>query len=151
MRNTNAMANGLSLLGLLCLLLGLSSVTHAWAQQTEDSEPALRPKVASLVPSPGICVLQDEQESCQMEMVLIWEVPQSGNFCVWEQGANQPLQCWQGSWNGTLQINFQGEQDRTYILTRGQQETLVSSSVRVMGALEQRIRARRRSGFWRVF
>lgn len=110
-----------------------------------------QPSVASLVTSPGVCVLQDEQQRCETQVAFLWEVPEKDNYCLWEEGQSQPLRCWQQSWSGTWQVQLTATDSKTYILRTEKQLEISRTTIRVIGALEQRIRARRRSGFWRVF
>lgn len=129
-----------------------SWVFTAAAAYGADSLQDSKPKVASLVASPAVCVLADEQSHCNMQAAFLWEVPTTGDYCLWLESSETPLSCWQSTWSATLTWQIRSQQDSTYLLidTRSQKE-VARTTVRVIGELEQRIRARRRTGFWRVF
>lgn len=137
------------LLAICCLLF----VPQLTAQENaENWGIELKTKVASLVTSPNVCELADDQVLCEMNASLLWEVPKAADFCLWDTEQDSPLRCWQNAWSGTLQLRFVSGHNRTYLLTRGQNGSVAAkATIQVMGALEQRLRARRRRSFWRLF
>ena len=130
----------------ISLLITLLSASHALAQTAPE-----RSAVTSLLASPGVCVIGDEQQVCEMNLSLLWETPVAGNYCIWIADQPEPLKCWQDSWTGVYSMTFRSAGQVEFIMTTSTNEVVSRVEVRVIGELEQRIRARRRSGFWRVF
>ena len=135
---------------LLCLLWGIPP-SHA----TEDPDPLnieLKTEVPSLVASPELCEFKKGQSLCQMDATLLWETPKAGHYCVWDSEHPTPLQCWKNSWSGTYSLHFSAGKNREFWLTEGVEGGIAASTtIAVTNALEQRLRAKRRRGFWRVF
>ncbi len=130
----------------------LIAVVSANALSQTDTGLTLKTLIPTLVASPGICELDVGESQCEMSTTLIWEVPKAGNFCLKEAETGQLLNCWESSWSGTLQLAFSSTEPRTYILTRGQDGSIAANAVvTVTGTLEQRMRSRRRRGFWSLF
>ena len=112
----------------------------------------VKTQVASLVAGPQVCVRDKGKTMCEMEAALIWEVPELGQYCLWDENSDKPIQCWTEAASGTVKLKFVGDTSRTFRLTRLEQRAvLASTTIKVMGALEQRLRARRRNRIWRVF
>ena len=121
-----------------------------WAEEKGLAQPP--PKVASLLASPGICELPDDAISCEMTVNFIWELPSASEVCLWDSHIETPLKCWNGMLTSTWQVTFTGGKDREFWLKTSHSDTLLArTSIRVIGAIEQRLRARRRQGFWRIF
>lgn len=136
----------ITLTGLMCL------PTMAQSQTVVMSGLELKTMVPTLVASPGMCELPSGQSICQMKTTLIWEVPKAGHFCLKDTEMEQALECWNNNWSGTHQVEFSAGNNKTYILTRGPKGTIAANiTVKVIGSLEQRMRAKRRRGFWRIF
>lgn len=112
----------------------------------------LKTPVPTLVASPGLCELQEGQTVCSMSTTLIWEVPRAGHYCLREAEQKLALRCWDNNWSGTLQVNFEAGNNQTYLLTRGENGTIAAkTTVTVTSTLVQRLRAKRRRSFWRIF
>lgn len=106
----------------------------------------------TLTASPNVCELTSEKRTCAITVALIWEVPRAGNFCLYHEKSQTRLACWQGKWSGVYQYTFSSPQSQGIRLIREETgEIVVSTEIKVLGAIEQRVRIRRRSGFWRIF
>lgn len=119
-----------------------------------DSEFGIRLKTTepTLTASPNICELKDEQRACSTRVALVWEVPKAGNFCLFHEQSQTRLTCWQNKWSGVHQFTFSsGENEDIWLIRAETGDLLVHAEIKVIGAIEQRVRARRRSGFWRIF
>lgn len=134
-------------------ILGLALFTSLALAQPES----IKPKVASLVTSPGQCELIPGEADCEEVFNFIWEAPLAGDYCIRDKEKQELLSCWLNSWRGTAEIYFFASQDRGYELIRFVDEekrtqVVASVVVSVTGSLEQRYRSqRRRKGFWRIF
>jgi len=137
--------------GLVCLALLFLMPTLVMGAQQKSAKNGAQ-NVASLIASPGVCELPDDAVSCEMAVSFIWEMPKVQEVCLWDSYQNKPLQCWEGAMTSTWQITFSGGQDREFFLkSASSNEEFARTTIRVMGAIEQRLRARRRQGFWRIF
>lgn len=135
----------------LVFLLLVSSYTHA-TDETDPLNIELKTEVPSLVASPELCEFKKGQTLCQMDATLLWEAPKAGHYCVWDSEHPTPLQCWKNSWSGTYSLHFSAGKNREFWLTEGIEGGIAASTtIAVTNALEQRLRAKRRRGFWRVF
>ncbi|UAA38417.1 DUF3019 domain-containing protein [Paraneptunicella aestuarii] len=120
--------------------------------EQKPSGVELKTPVPTLVASPGLCELQEGQTVCSMNTTLIWEVPRAGHYCLREAEQKLALRCWDNNWSGTLQVNFEAGNNQTYLLTRGENGTIAAkTTVTVTSTLVQRLRAKRRRSFWRIF
>lgn len=130
------------------LLIGMSAITHA----DESLGIRLKTTEATLTASPNICELKPEQRACSASVALIWEVPRAGNFCLYHEKTQTRLACWQNKWSGVYQFSFSsGAAEDIWLIREESGAVLVQTEIKVIGAIEQRVRARRRSGFWRIF
>ena len=105
-----------------------------------------------LTASPNICELKPEQRACSTTIALVWEVPRAGNFCLYHEKTQTRLACWENKWSGAYQFSFSsGAAEDIWLIREDSGALLVHTEIKVIGAIEQRVRARRRSGFWRIF
>jgi len=139
---------------LLLLLFFVSPFLAAQEGAAEKNSLTIELKtlVPTLIASPNTCELSQGEQRCQQQVSLIWEVPKAGHFCLWQKANNQLLKCWDNVWSGTHSIAINSEQSQSFYLTRGDKGVVVATtSLAVISALEQRLRAKRRRGFWRLF
>jgi len=134
--------------GITSLLLSLSFKLSA----EEDIGIRLKTTEPVLTASPNVCELQSDQRACSINVALIWEVPRAGNFCLYHEKTQVRLECWQNTWSGIHQFSFSsGEAEDIWLVREETGELLVNTEIKVIGAIDQQVRARRRSGFWRIF
>ena len=137
---------------LLVTLVGLGMATSVSAQQNNEVN-VNRPQVASLVASPGRCVLKSGNSICQMTMSLIWEAPNVDSYCIWHEKQAHPIKCWDEVWQGSVRLKFKSSQKTSFVLkVKGDDAQIAAANVAVTGSYKQRKRAQRRKrGFWRMF
>lgn len=134
------------------LLLGMAYLLSGQAFAANQTTGYQRPEVASVVASPSVCTLEKGAVLCHAKGAIIWEVPADGYYCLWDNTLPEPLQCWQDTWSGSIQYSFSDGQSRRFLLIHGNSgEVVAETTIKVIGALEQRVRARRRNRFWRMF
>ena len=139
----------IALIGVASLILGLVS-TSSYAQ--DEFGIRLKTTEPTLTASPNICELQSDERACTASIALIWEVPRAGNFCLFHEKTQTRLECWQNAWSGIHQFSFSsGVTEEVWLIREDTGIMLVQAEIKVIGAIEQRVRARRRSGFWRIF
>lgn len=126
------------------------TTTAANAQDMPDIR--LKTTESTLTVSPNVCELGEAQALCQLTVALVWEVPRADKFCLYYQQKQQVLHCWDNAFSGVHQLQFKADSNATFLLTRGETNVVVAEAkLKVIGAIEQQLRARRRSGFWRIF
>ncbi|NMP32431.1 DUF3019 domain-containing protein [Thalassotalea sp. M1531] len=137
----------------LLLFLILMFPVDVIAQQQEKSViSAEKIKEPLLIASPNTCELAKGTFLCEMKAALIWETAQLGNYCVYELDESLPIRCWKNAWSGRFVLSFQSNKTVTYLLKQEEKQTeLTRTSINVIGTLEQRMRAKRRSRFFRIF
>ena len=137
---------------LLSFATGVSAQQSTLAVAEQDSLAIeLNTLIPTLIASPSTCELK-QPPRCKLTVSLIWEVPKAGHFCLWQQSNGQLLNCWQNVWSGTYAIEIDSEQSLTFYLTRTEQgQAIATTTVAIISPLEQRLRAKRRRGFWRLF
>lgn len=134
---------------LLPLLFALISANSS---AKDDLGIRLKTTEPTLTASPNICELKLEQRACSTTIALVWEVPRAGNFCLYHEKTQTRLACWQNKWSGAYQFSFSsGVAEDIWLIREDSGTLLVHTEIKVIGAIEQRVRARRRSGFWRIF
>jgi hypothetical protein len=127
------------------------------AQQSNSKRPSHNQHTGgigtyTLTASPGICVSRPGKSQCEMEMALIWESPEAGNFCLIEQSKDKELVCWENTSSGVYTFYLKAEKHQQYHLTKKDNVSILASTrVKVLSYVEQRLRAKRRHGFWRIF
>ena len=137
-------------------LVSQSLLFSAWlalfAFSLNAEEVELKMKEPMLIASPNVCELKKDTYLCEMKAALIWEMPKAGHYCLYEQGVELALQCWQNNWSGNHVLQFQSDKPVTYLLRPYAEQTVIREvTINVIGTLEQRIRAKRRRRFLRFF
>ena len=118
----------------------------------EDLGIRLKTTEPTLTASPNVCEMDDNATTCATTVALVWEVPKSGRFCLYHEQSKILLQCWDAAFSGVYSYPFDSGVDGTFLLTRGEAGPVAArAKLKVIGAIEQQLRARRRSGFWRIF
>jgi hypothetical protein len=134
---------------LLLLMLLLVLATRTMPAMADD----IRPQVASLISSPGRCVLKTGRNVCQMKLNLMWETPIQDAYCIMQKNVLAPVKCWENAWRGKVEIDFIGA-NKTYFLLKQSSfdKVLVETAIAVTVTYKQRKRAQRRKrNFWRIF
>ena len=139
---------------LIVTLFSFSLATHVSAAEvTKSSNSGL---VASMVASPNACQLPQLEELCEMTFHIIWESPETANYCLYDDDEDEPLACWSNTNRGSATLEFSGhilEEYKLYFLLNNKTKVTVTTvTVPISGTLKQKQRAqRRRRGFWRMF
>ena len=134
------------------LLAGALTLISISSYGQDDLGIRLKTTEPTLTASPNVCELKAEQRACTVSVALVWEVPRAGDFCLYHEKTQTRLACWQNKWSGAYQFSFSsGAAEDIWLIREDSGAMLVHTEVKVIGAIEQRVRARRRSGFWRIF
>ena len=135
-------------------IIAFSFGSHVIAEEvTQTNNTGL---VASMVASPTACHLPQLEELCEMTFHIIWESPETADYCLYDDNEDEPLACWSNTNRGSATLEFSGhilEEYKLYFLLNNQTKVTVTTvTVPITGTIKQKQRAqRRRRGFWRMF
>jgi hypothetical protein len=102
----------------------------------------------SLLSQPAKCVSLKQGNICYQDIHMVWQAPQAGDFCLYNQAESEAMKCWEGVDRGEYNFEFSFAESQHYALRAKQQQTdLASSSIEVKWVY----RARRNHFSWRVF
>ena len=107
------------------------------------------PQLAQLQPKPNRCVALHQGQVCYQNIVLSWYVGQPGDFCLYQQQAEQPLHCWQAVSSGEYLYAFASESPVQLQLVNTQNKTVVAETL-VEVAWVYKTNTRRKT-HWRLF
>ena len=118
------------------IVLGIST-----AQASED--------ITTFTAVPDRCISLHKGQVCYQHTTLRWTSATAANYCLFQQGADQPLQCWENATHGESTLDFQSSIPLTYHLFReGEKAPVASSTVSVAWVYKTPKRPR---GGWRLF
>ena len=106
---------------------------------------------AMLAIEPKRCLLRGGQSECRAYIVLNWETKQNANVCLFQQGEEFELACWENAVRGASKVLFVGSESTKYQLKNMQGDVLAEVEFTV-GTVEKtrrksRNRKRRMWGF----
>lgn len=104
---------------------------------------------ALLLASPGKCVTMKQGQLCYQDISLKWQTVQTGDYCLFLEGSDQALHCWQQAGTGEFEHEFARRESSRYQLRRGDSDEVIGEAVVTVKWVYQR---RSNHGFgWRVF
>lgn len=129
---------------ILALLLSLSVtlLERAFAETT-----------AELAFKPDRCVTMNEGQICYQTLSVTWQSETIGNYCLFEEGVQQALICWQNAQKGNAKLEFAAEADRTYQLRL---EAITNQTAQLIAEQEVVVtwvysKTKKRKNSWRLF
>jgi Protein of unknown function (DUF3019) len=108
-----------------------------------DHDPVL------LTPKPQRCIALHQGQICHQRVGVTWQVPTTGDYCLFWASEEQPLSCWQQQHQGHTVIEFASTVSRTLRLVEQQSSTLVVET-RIEVAWVYKTSTRRKT-HWRLF
>jgi hypothetical protein len=126
-------------LSLFASLMIVSSKTLA--QQSPD--------VSNIEISPTKCVAMRQDQTCYISAQIIWQLPQSGEYCLYSDQQVKPLKCWLSDYQGDWIQDFVVEQDITFTLKTNNSEAPILSAVLHLAWVHKKEKISHSS--WRVF
>lgn len=82
-------------------------------------------KTPSLDVSPRVCVVSQQHEFCDLNLVFKWQLSSSGDTCLYQE--NTQLMCWQGQRSGELNYKARVQVETLYSLINPHTGTLLAS------------------------
>jgi hypothetical protein len=62
--------------------------------------------IAQLQSKPNRCVALHQGQVCYQEVILYWHADRTGEYCLYQQQAQEPLHCWQAQASGEYRYAF---------------------------------------------
>ncbi|MEN0038769.1 MAG: DUF3019 domain-containing protein [Cellvibrio sp.] len=62
--------------------------------------------IAQLQSKPNRCVALHQGQVCYQDIVLYWHADRSGEYCIYQKQAQEPLHCWQAQASGEYRYAF---------------------------------------------
>jgi hypothetical protein len=126
----------------LMLSLSVTLIERAFAETT-----------AELMLKPDRCVAMNEGQTCYQTLAVNWQTETPGDYCLFEQGIQQPIVCWQNTDSGKTKLEFAAEGNTTYQLVlkampETQQTMVVETEVIVTWVYSK---TKKRKNSWRLF
>lgn len=129
---------------ILALLLSLSVtlVERAFAETT-----------AELTLKPDRCVAMNEGQTCYQTLAVVWQSETAGDYCLFEDGIQNPIVCWQNAFAGKAKLEFAAEGNVTYqLLLKAmpeQEQVLMAEKEVIVTWVYSKTKKRKNS--WRLF
>lgn len=129
---------------ILALLLSLSVtlIERAFAETS-----------AELTLKPDRCVAMNEGQTCYQTLAVSWQSEKAGDYCLFEDGIQQPIVCWQNAVTGKAKLEFAAEGNTTYqLLLKAmpeQEQVLMDEKEVIVTWVYSKTKKRKNS--WRLF
>ncbi|MFT5790513.1 MAG: hypothetical protein ACI8SJ_002642 [Shewanella sp.] len=111
----------------------------------------LEPLTASLSLSPTICITSENEETCNTEVVLTWELLQNRSICIMSDYKELKKWCNSSPAVNSLAINVSADKDIQFVMIdKDTHETLAGVKLKVTQASSPQVRRRYRNP-WSLF
>ncbi|MBQ4831722.1 DUF3019 domain-containing protein [Pseudoalteromonas sp. MMG010] len=121
-----------------CLLLLFFPL---WAQAESEI-------LTSLIAKPDTCVALREGRNCYTDVILTWQQPKIGNYCLRNATTKYIMQCWLKQRTGSFNYSFDSATSITFeIYDSNTSKVLSSAEVKLQWVYQNRQIKRR----WRLF
>lgn len=138
----------LSLTKKLFLCFIFCSVLSGYAVADEDEE---EPLAASLSLSPEICITSADEETCNTEVVLGWELLHNRPICILSDYKELKKWCNSSPDVNSLAVNISANKDIQFVMIdKDTHETLAGVKLKVTQASSPQVRRRYRNP-WSLF
>jgi len=129
---------------LLLLLFSLLGFNPAKAKEIE----ALNIEPVNFTALPEQCVTLRQGRACFATVELNWQSASKQSFCLYQEGKNKQLGCWQNNNNVQIKIEFESNKSVKYQLrTVNEDKVIAETQVEVSWQHKNTSRKRR----WRLF
>ncbi len=131
----------------IALLLTTVAMAHADGPSSAADMSAGRDP-SSLLLTPARCVALHQGQVCYQRVQVSWSSYLQGNYCLYQAGKTQPLQCWQEQTQGALMFEFASDATGVLQLKNGQQQVVAEATMEVAWVYKANTR---RKTHWRLF
>ena len=106
------------------------------------------PKPPPLSALPDTCVALREGRNCYADVVLSWQQPQIGNYCLRDASSKYIMQCWLKQRQGSFNYAFDSTQSVSFeLFDSNTSQVLAVTEVKLQWVYQNRQKKRR----WRLF
>ena len=103
---------------------------------------------SELTAVPDTCVALREGRHCYADVVLSWQQPEVGNYCLRDATSKYIMQCWLKQRQGSLNYAFDSTQSISFeLFDSNTSQVIAVSEVKLQGVYQNRQKKRR----WRLF
>ncbi|ASM53265.1 MULTISPECIES: DUF3019 domain-containing protein [Pseudoalteromonas] len=105
-------------------------------------------EVTALSAIPNTCVALREGRHCYTEVVLSWQQPTIGNYCLRDATSKYIMQCWLKQQHGVFNYAFDSEQSLSFeLFDSNTAKVIATTEVKLQWVYQNRQKKRR----WRLF
>ncbi|MCO4798616.1 MAG: DUF3019 domain-containing protein [Colwelliaceae bacterium] len=139
------LGNGTAWLKLVILSVFILMTTNTIAQENNQN---ILTSTTTLSATPANCVALHQGRKCYASVYLLWQVPQQGDFCIYQKVSNKIIQCWKNSKGSQVLFEFESSEKLEYqLVSIDKNIVLAETSVDVSWVHKATPRKRR----WRLF
>ena len=103
---------------------------------------------SELTAVPDTCVALREGRQCYADVVLSWQQPEVGNYCLRDATSKYIMQCWLKQRQGSLNYAFDSTQNISFeLFDSNTSQVIAVSEVKLQWVYQNRQKKRR----WRLF
>ncbi|MCW8880159.1 MAG: DUF3019 domain-containing protein [Kangiellaceae bacterium] len=96
------------------------------------SEPAATKPAVGLYLSPNLCLLEKNQDQCELLLDIRWRTITTGDFCLTTNQSPETLKCWRQLDQGKLKHHFRfSENLEIYLVSQKNNTTVYKQTVRL--------------------
>lgn len=126
----------------MALALAVSGV--CWGQDNQSKTSV------ELSVKPSLCILERGETLCRDQVEVRWQAARQYSVCLFEQGREEPLTCWDESRSGAYSSQLNTQDDINFQLIEMAERQVLASRAFEVVADAQRYRRRRRNP-WSFF
>ena len=102
-----------------------------------------------LTVDPQKCVALRQGNVCFQDLHISWYAPVKGHYCLYIEGQEEAIKCWNNELSGELIFEFEGTKSQSFLLRKNNDKTnLIKATIEVKWVYRNKHGLR--SG-WRVF
>jgi hypothetical protein len=131
-------------IGIVLLTYGLCGTFTASAQQ----KTATITLSTNLSAMPAKCITLTQGRQCFASVTLRWQAPIKGNYCIYQEGKKQALDCWYNQQQNTTTFEFESSKSLQYKLVAYDQEQVIAQALIEVSWVHEASPRKRR---WRLF
>jgi hypothetical protein len=136
------------LIGSILCLFSASEVFAQENSQVNQTVQSIPDNEITFTAKPANCVALHQGRKCYARVSLQWQVPQQGNFCIYQKVSNKVIQCWKGSNGNQVQFEFESSVKLEYQLVAIEKNRVLAETAIDVSWVHKATPRKRR---WRLF
>ena len=140
--------------GNVALVLFIGNFADAFAQQVpvqQASEKLLPPKLmveSNFSALPAKCITLTQGRQCFATVTFTWHAPIKGNYCIYQMGNKQAVDCWFNQQQNTSTFEFESNKTMHYQLVAYDYDKVIAATTIEVSWVHKASPRKRR---WRLF